>query len=438
MRLASALALALLAGPLFAARPLSLEEAQQLAAKNNRNLQLARLKVQEAMHKRAGARADYFPKAAASATDLYFSRKLGTTVTAGELGLGFLPPPFPSIPVPINLVKQDLFLGGITVGQPLTQLVKIQQEVRAATSGQEIAAARSTASEDEVRYAVEQLYYALLVSQRQRQAAESKLAAAEQLLADAQNAVETGNALKVASIGRRAGLLEARQNLLAARDLEADYSEALNLCIGLPATTDLAPAEPPRPEFQLSSADEAVRAALERSLEVREARASVDQARAGVRAARADYIPEVTALVQYFHQAGIPTLPDDFGAVGGTLTYTLFDFGKRRELVRERETLRAQADENLRRVQDGVEQRVRKSYRNVERALQMVDVARESLELRRESERLTKDQFELGLALKSAYAESQAAAASSDADMFRAEAGWRLAVAELKKEIALR
>ena len=438
MRLASALALALLAGPLFAARPLTLEEAQQLAAKNNRNLQLARLKVQEAMHKRAGARADYFPKAAASATDLYFSRKLGTTVTAGELGLGFLPPPFPSIPVPINLVKQDLFLGGITVGQPLTQLVKIQQEVRAATSGQEIAAARSTASEDEVRYAVEQFYYALLVLQRQRQAAESKLTAAEQLLADAQNAVETGNALKVASIGRRAGLLEARQNLLAARDLEADYSEALNLSIGLPATTDLAPAEPPRPEFQLSSADEAVRAALERSPEVREARASVDQARAGVRAARADYIPEVTALVQYFHQAGVPTLPDDFGAVGGTLTYTLFDFGKRRELVRERETLRAQADENLRRVQDGVEQRVRKSYRNVERALQMVDVARESLELRRESERLTKDQFELGLALKSAYAESQAAAASSDADMFRAEAGWRLAVADLKKEIALR
>ena len=438
MRLASALALALLAGPSFAALPLSLEEAQQLAAKNNPNLQLARLKVQEAMHKRAGARADYFPKAAASATDLYFSRKLGTTVTAGELGLGFLPPPFPSIPVPINLVKQDLFLGGITVGQPLTQLVKIQQEVRAATSGQEIATARSTASEDEVRYAVEQLYYALLVSQRQRQAAESKLTAAEQLLADAQNAVETGNALKVASIGRRAGLLEARQNLLAARDLEAGYSEALNLCIGLPATTDLAPAEPPRPEFQLSSADEAVRAALERSPEVREARASVDQARAGVRAARADYIPEVTALVQYFHQAGVPTLPDDFGAVGGTLTYTLFDFGKRRELVRERETLRAQADENLRRVQDGVEQRVRKSYRNVERALQMVDVARESLELRRESERLTKDQFELGLALKSAYAESQAAAASSDADMFRAEAGWRLAVADLKKEIALR
>ncbi len=438
MKFACALALALLAGPLFAARPLTLEEAQQLAAKNNRNLQLARLKVKEAMHRREAARSDYFPRATATATDLYFSQKLGTTVTAGELGLGFLPPPLPAIPVPINLVKQNLFLGGVTVGQPLTQLFKIQQGVRAATSEQEIAAAHSDAGADEVHYAVEQLYYALLVAQRQRQAAESKLAAAEQLLADAQNAVDTGNALKVASIGRRAGLLEARQNLLAARDQEADYAEALNLCIGLPSTTELAPAEPPRPDFQLPSADQVVCDALERSSDVRAARASVDQARAGVRAARADYIPEVTALVQYFHQDGIPTLPGDFGALGGALTYNLFDFGKRRDILRERHTLLEQAEENLRRVQDDVEQRVRKSFRDVERSLQMVNVARESLELRRESERLTKDQFELGLALKSAYAETQAATAASAADLFRAEAAWRLAVAELKKQIALR
>ena len=67
----------------------------------------------------------------------------------------------------------------------------------------------------------------------------------------------------------------------------------------------------------------------------------------------------------------------------------------------------------------------------------LVAVPDESLALRCESERLTKDQFELGLALQSAYAGSQAATASSDADLYRAEAGWRLAVAELKKQIAL-
>jgi outer membrane protein TolC len=134
----------------------------------------------------------------------------------------------------------------------------------------------------------------------------------------------------------------------------------------------------------------------------------------------------------------VPTLPNDFGAVGGSLTYTIFDFGKRRDLVRERATQVAEAEENLKRIEENVEQNIRKSYRNVERSLEMVNVAREAVELRKESERLTRDQVELGLALHSALAEAQSAHVSSQADLLRAEAGWRLAWAELRKQAGLR
>ena len=430
--------IALSALPAWAARPLTLDEAQQLALKNNRAIKLARLKVDEAGHRREGARSDYFPKLIGTANYLYFNERLGTTLTAGDLGLGLLPPPFPSIPIPINLVKQNMFLGGATLAQPITQLYKVEQGVRVATSEREIAKAQSAGREDEIHYAVEQLYYGLLIAQRQRSAAEAKAGAAEELFKDAQNAVDTGNALPVASIGRHAGLLEARQALLATRDLVSDYTEALNVLIGIPATTELALTEPERPALNISSPDEAVRAALEQSPEVKEAREAVEKARAARRAAQADYIPDVTALVQYFHQAGVPTLPDDFGAIGGSLTYTLFDFGKRRELVRERGSLVDQAEENLKRVEENLEQSIRKSYRNVQRSLEMVNVAREALALRRESERLTHDQVDLGLALKSALLDAQAASAGADADLLRAEAGWRLAWAELRKQAGLR
>lgn len=427
-----------LALPIWGARPLTLDEAQQLALQNNRALKLARLKIDEAGHKREGARADYFPKLLGTANYLYFNERLGTTLTAGDLGLGMLPPPFPSIPIPINLVKQNMFLGGATLAQPITQLYKVQQGVKFAASEQAIAKAQSAGREDEIHFAVEQLYYGILIAQRQQTAAEAKLAAAEELFQDAQNAVETGNALKVASIGRRAGLLESRQSLLAARDLVSDYSEALNVLIGIPATTELSLTEPPRPVFSIASAEEAVRTALEHSPEIREAQQTVEKARAARRAAQADYIPDITAMAQYFHQAGVPTLPNDFGALGGSLTYTIFDFGKRRELVRERGTLVAQAEENLKRIEENVEQTIRKSYRNVERSLEMINVAREAVELRQESERMTRDQVELGLALKSALAEAHSANASSQADLLRAEAGWRLAWAELRKQSGLR
>ena len=438
MRRALIIWAALLAVPVWGARPLTLDEAQQLALQNSRALKLARLKVDEAGHKQAGARSDYVPKLLGTANYLYFTQRLGTTLTAGDLGLGMLPPPFPSIPIPINLVKQNMFFGGATLAQPITQLYKVQQGVKVASTEREIALAQSAGREDEIHYAVEQLYYGLLIVQRQRTAAEAKVGAAEELYKDAQNAVDTGNALKVASIGRHAALLEARQALLATRDLASDYSEALNFLIGVAAKTELSLTEPDRPSFNLASADEAVRAALEHSPQVMEARETVEKARAARRAALADYIPEITAMVQYFHQAGVPTLPNDFGAVGGTLTYTLFDFGKRRELVRERATLVVQAEENVKRIEEDVEQGIRKGYRNVQRSLEMVNVAREAVDLRTESERLTRDQVELGLALNSALLEAQAAQAAAASDLLRAEVGWRLAWAELRKQAGLR
>ena len=435
MKLTAVFSIAFLAVPLWGGQNLTLDEAQELASRNNRALTLARLKVEEMSHRLEGARADYLPKVSANATYLYFNKPLAITATGDQLGLGFLPPPFPSIPVAINLVKQNLFLGGVTVAQPLTQLLKVRQGVLAASSEEDVAKAQAAKGENEVRYAVEQLYYALLVAQRQRLAQEVKVIAAEELLKDAQNAVDTGNALKVASIGRRAGLIEAKQNLRAARDLEADYTEALDIVLGLPVATELSLTEPQRPDDKLWPVEEAVRQAIEQSPEIQAAQATVEKARAGVRATRADYIPEVTAVAQYFHQAGIPTMPGDFGAVGGIASYTLFDFGKRREQVRERKAQLAQAEEELSRVQDRLEQQVRKTHRDIERSLSMVSAASEALELRRESERLTRDQFELGLAVKSAYVESQAARASAEADLFRAEAGWRLALAEMKKQI---
>lgn len=435
MKLAAVFPIFFLAVPVWGARNLTLEEAQQLAARNNRTLKLARLKVDEMGHRRESIRADYFPKVSANASYLYFEKKLASTTTGEQLGLGILPPPFPSLPVTINLAKQNLFLGGVTVAQPLTQLIKVRQGLLYAAGEEDAAKAQAEKGEDEVRYAVEQLYYALLVSQRQRRTEETKVAAAEELLKDAQNAVDTGKALQVAVIGRRAGLLEAKQNLQAARDLEADWMEALNIALGLPIETELSPAEPPRPDDRPWPVEDAIRQALERNPEVQAAQAAVNKARAGVRVAQTAYIPDVSAMAQYFHQEGIPTMPGDFGAVGGAVSFTLFDFGKRREQVRERRAQVEQAEEDLRRAKDAVEQQIRKTHREIERGRSMVAVAREALELRRESERLNKDQFELGLAVKSAYSESKAASASAEVDLFRAEAGWRLALAQLKKQV---
>ena len=435
MRYRAILVTAMACTPALVAQRLTLGEAQHLAIERNRSLKLARLKVEENEHKRLGARSDYFPKVLADTNYLYFSEKLGTSLNAGDIGLGILPPPLPSIPIPINLVKQNLLFGGATVAQPVTQLWRVRQGLKAAASEEEISRAQLAKGQREVAYAVEQLYYGVLVSARQKNAAELKITAAEEQLKDARNAVDKGTALAVAAIGRRAAVLEARQSLLMIENQMSDYREAFNSLLGLPVATQLELVEPPRPAPVISSADEAVQIAIRESPEAQEAARMVEKAHAGVTAARAEYIPDVTIIGQYFYQTGIPTLPGSFAAIGGRASYTLFDFGKRRELVKQRRSQLEQAEENLRRVREELEVAARKGYRNLEQSLAMIGTAREAEQLRVEGERLNLDQFELGLALKSAYLESQAARASAEADLLRAEVGWRLAYAELKRLI---
>ena len=63
----------------------------------------------------------------------------------------------------------------------------------------------------------------------------------------------------------------------------------------------------------------------------------------GLAAAKSAYIPDVTAIARQSYQNGVPFLVHNFGTFGLTLTYDIFDFGKRRAGVRQREARLAQA-----------------------------------------------------------------------------------------------
>jgi len=414
-------------------RKLTLDEARELAMRQNRGLQLARLKAEEARSKQKAARTDYFPKVLADANYLYFNKRLGTNLALGELGFGILPPPLPPIAVPLTVVKQNLLLSTATVGQPLTQLLRVREGVNAAASEADAAEARTAKGEHDVAFAVEQLYCGVLVAQGQLQAALLRQQAAEQWLRDAEGAVESGTALEVARIGRRAAVLEAKHAVAAARTQLADYAEALNVVLGLPVSTELELAPPPPALLPFAAAEDAAAAALHSNPEILEAGHTVARARAGLRAARLEYVPDVTAVGQAFHLEGMPAMPGNFAALGARVSYNLFDFGKRRETVKERQLQVTQAETNLQRLKEQLEADVRKAFRAVEQASQSVEAAREALSLRQESERISRDQFELGLGVEAAYLEAKAARAAAQADLLRAEAAKRLAIAGLKR-----
>jgi outer membrane protein TolC len=127
----------------------------------------------------------------------------------------------------------------------------------------------------------------------------------------------------------------------------------------------------------------------------------VAKASAGDRLAKAEYVPDITAFARYNYQDHVPFLARNFGSFGVRLGYDLFDGGKKRSTLREREAQLAQAKENLARVKDEVELQVQTAYNKLERTKQMVKVSEELLALREESGRVSAQQLERGGAIKS-------------------------------------
>ena len=114
--------------------------------------------------------------------------------------------------------------------------------------------------------------------------------------------------------------------------------------------------------------------ALSGNPDITAAAEKVEQAKAGLTAAKSAYIPDISVFARQSYQNGVPFLVHNFGTFGITMNYDVFDFGKRRAAVREREDQLAEAQENLERFKEQVSVQVEQSCNKVERTQKMLQV----------------------------------------------------------------
>jgi len=117
------------------------------------------------------------------------------------------------------------------------------------------------------------------------------------------------------------------------------------------------------------------------------------------------------------------------------LSYDLFDAGKRRALVHERRDEVSEAEENLRRIQDEIEVRVKMIYNRLEVTRAMVEVRREYLAAKQENACLAEDQFKQGITLASQRDSSRAQAVKARAGLLDASLAYLLAQDDLNRTL---
>ena len=395
------------AAPAPPARRLTLEEAKQLALADNKSLALAHLSIEEKRHIKAAAWKDYLPKILGNVTYLRFQDRLGSVLTTPNLGLGL---GLAGTAVPTAVFQQNSTFTTALVAQPITKLIAVHAAVQIARADEDAARAQLDKGTRDLLSGVAQAYYALLGAQR----IEAALVLQVQMLEDLVK--------KTPLPALRVGLLEAQQGLVQVRGQVRDLTDQLNNLLELPPCTRLELVDPIPVEPPVRCADDAAQVALANNPEVIAAQQTVVKARAALRVARLDYVPDVLLIGGYQNQSALTIIQPNISFLGVSANYTFWEWGKRKNITNQRKTEIALAEQNVQVTMDKVQLEARKAYNSFEQAREAYQLAGAMVQARKEAEKT---------AVGPAAMQAKADTARAELDYMKAEIAYRVAHAQL-------
>ena len=382
-------------------RHITLQEAVQLALKHNHDIRIAGYTIEEKQHAKEVAKSSYFPSLRNDSSFMHLTDTQLIELSAGSLGVAE-GTQIPNVNSIINQGGRSLTTSGTQLTQPLTTLLKIKQANEMAQA--EVRASREKAqlTGNDVALAVHQVYYKILIAQAHRSATEASIKASEDLQSERVEQVKFGSTLEQDLIDSRAQLLQSTQELLTTDLQLSDLKLKLNDLIGLPLSARLDLDSAVAEFHQTCSREECVAAGIASHPEIRAARAEMEEAQAAVRLAKTDmWVPDVEAFARYSYSNNVPFLARNFGTFGIHFGFDVFDSGRKKASLRERETQLSQAKENLAKLTDEVELSVETAYNKLDRTQQMLKVSEEVVALRTESNRVMQQRLLQGAALNS-------------------------------------
>jgi len=425
------------------AESLSLAQAQVLAAEHSRPVQIARLKVEEASAGLENMRSQRYPLVTVFGTAAYMpdpfdiSLKQGSLTgpfqsMATQLGFGSAAQQIGAFPAQDLLLakgRKDLYVGGVSLLQPLSQQWRIGSGVEAARAERESRRQDERQVASQVRYGVEELFVGILVERQRSVALEARVLGQKAKLLDAEHAASVGEVLDDAVLGLRAELTQAEAKLLRSRQEQTKLGLHLADLIGRPGepVIDLEPSLPARPRRPLNE----WLAGAGKNPERLSATAVVAKAVAGERATRQGNIPDLGFFATGLAQDGIDYLPSRTGFVGLVLKWDLFDAGRTSSEVRRSSVQRRLAEANRDRVGEEVDRQVRSVYLDLDHADELLSLAGRAADYRRRAAQLARQSVGNGLALPSKALLAEADQAEAEADLYAAGMQRHLALLRL-------
>jgi outer membrane protein TolC len=385
---------------------LTLAQAIQTAVDNNRSVNVAKLDILKSKWEVAQTRTKRFP---AITTYLFASGDLTN----------------PTFTFPADLFgnqqpQKEKLSNGITgfasvqVAQPLSQLYQIHLAIRQQELSTDLAGEQYKGQRQSTVASVKQAYYATLQTESALATTQALVKQYEETDRVATQYLAQESVLKSDSLEVKAKLAQARYQIVQLRDTLDTQKEQLNELLGrdLDVAFRTEPVPPiTAPEMDLKAAR---RTALQQRPEVKEAEIDTHRADYDRRLAQAKYIPDIGAALHYLDPINTGFLPQNILSAGLELKWDPFDWGGRKDEVKQKDVSVQQSHYQLQETQAQVMLDVDNSFRKLEESRSLLEVSQAGRDAANEKLREVSDAFKHSAVLMRDLLQQQAAVANAD------------------------
>jgi len=240
----------------------------------------------------------------------------------------------------------------------------------------------------------------------------------------------------------RSDVLEAEAKLAQARYQVVDFNntlqsqkEQLNDLLGRDIETPFRTEPVPPIGSEENDLRLAQQTALSQRPELRQAGIKVQQAEYDRRIAKADYIPDINAAFHYFTPLNTELLPTNVAAAGVEMSWEPFEWGRRRDYVKQKAIAVDQSQFQLQQVRSQILLDVNNQYRKLAQSRLALDVAQATREAAQEKLRETNAKFSKEAVLLRDVLQQQTAVANANHDYEEALLGFWSAKANFEKAL---
>jgi outer membrane protein TolC len=411
---------------------LTLEQAITLALRENHLVENAELDVGKAGDTLAATRTHRLPSmhVYTVVTQQLVNQELGADNRSDKI----IPSVGPFFSVGAVTRPTAVFAGLIL--QPLSQQYRIGLDIKQARLARDAESEKLRQVRQSTVDEVKRAYYGILQTQSALDSLKDAIRQYRELERVTSDYVAQQVALKSENLEVRTRLAKAEYEALNLTNSLATEKERLNNLLGRDVRADFSVATVPDVNGFAADLALARSRALYLRPEIQEARLKVEQTEVDRRIKKSEYIPDVSAGFIYMTFRNFdPVVPKNLVILGAAMDWEVFDWGRKRRQLAEKDKTIEQAKNSLREAESLVLIDVGDKFRKLQQTRQALVVAQLSQETARESLRVNVNKYRHTAALLSDVLQSQATLAEANHQYQQALLGYWTARAEFEKAI---